>query len=226
MAEGVLLFGASRGTGLEVARLLGARGERIVALLRPSAAGTELAATGAELAAGDVMNPEEVAGAFAQGPFRAVISTIGGRRGQTPRPDFDGNRHIVDAALAAGTPRMILVTMIGAGDSAEAVSPKVREVLGEAMRAKSQAEGYLTGSGLPYTILRPGGMTSDPATGTAIRSADRSSMGVITRADLARLIIACLDDERSIGQIWHTIDPEIRWTPPLQRGENLPPARD
>jgi uncharacterized protein YbjT (DUF2867 family) len=49
-------------------------------------------------------------------------------------------------------------------------------------------------------------------------------MGVINRADLARLIVECLDEPATIGKIYHTVDPEIKWVPPLQRGEDLPKA--
>jgi uncharacterized protein YbjT (DUF2867 family) len=65
-------------------------------------------------------------------------------------------------------------------------------------------------------------MTSDPATGTAIRTEDHGAMGVITRADLARLVVECLDDESTNGRIFHTVDPEIKWQAPLQRGEDFP----
>jgi uncharacterized protein YbjT (DUF2867 family) len=43
-------------------------------------------------------------------------------------------------------------------------------------------------------------------------------MGVIQRADLAALVVECLDDDSTIGKIYHTIDPEIKEAPPLQRG--------
>ena len=61
-----------------------------------------------------------------------------------------------------------------------------------------------------------------PANGTAIRTEDHGRMGVITRADLAGLLVECLDDEATDGHIYHTVDPEITWQAPLQRGEDLP----
>ena len=73
-------------------------------------------------------------------------------------------------------------------------------------------------SGLDATILRPGGMLSEPATGSAIKTEDHSVMGMIHRADLAALVVESLDDDETIGKIFHTIDPEISETPPLQRG--------
>ena len=221
MTEEVLLFGATRATGFEVARILAGRGESVTAVVRPGSEDAPLRELGVNVLAGDVMDPASVQAAFAAGTFRAVISTVGGRRGEQPRPDLDGIRHVIEAARSAGVSRMLMVTMIGAGDSATAVAPKVHEMLGEAIAAKSAAEELLVSSGLDYTILRPGGMSSDPATGTAILSDDHQRMGVITRADLAALLVRCLDDPASIGCTWHAVDPEIRWTPPLQRGEGL-----
>ncbi len=225
MAEGILIFGASRETGLEVAKILCGRGETVAAFARPESDLTELKKLPLQqIVYGDALDPVAVGKAFAAGRFRAVVCTIGGKRGQLPRPDFEGVKQIVDAArnLTISIPRILLVTVIGAGDSRGAVAPKVLEVLGEVIRLKTLAENYLIESGLKYTILRPGGMTDEPASGTAIRTEDHSVMGVISRADLARLVVDCLDDESTVGKIYHTVDPAIKWQPPLQRGEDLP----
>lgn len=224
MADGILIFGASRETGLEVAKLLTARGEAVAAFARPTSDLAELKALKLQqVVYGDVLDPVAVGKAFAAGRFRAVVCTIGAHRGQVPRPDFEGVKVIVDSIrkLERAIPRVILVTVIGAGDSRGAVAPKVLEVLGEVIRLKTLAEDYLVQSGLRWVILRPGGMTSDPATGTGIRTEERNAMGVITRADLARLVVECIDDESTDGHVYHTVDPEIRWQPPLQRGEDF-----
>lgn len=224
MTDGVLIVGASRGTGLEVARLLERRGEAVTALVRPTADMAGLLQLRVKLFRGDVLDPRSVQGALASGHFRAVIDTVGGKRGE-PRPDYHGTRNLVDAAREAGVRRFILVTAIGAGDSRGAVGPRVLEFLGAVLEEKTLGENYLMGSGLGYTILRPGGMTHDPASGTAIRTEDRSAMGMINRADLARLIVDCLDDPLSIGKVFHTVDPAIQREAPLQRGEGLPGGR-
>jgi uncharacterized protein YbjT (DUF2867 family) len=225
MTDGVLIFGATRETGLEVAKLLTARGDTVAAFVRPTSDLTELKKLPLQqIIYGDVLDAVAVNKAFAAGRFRAVVCSIGGRRGQVPSPDLEGVKLIVDAVrrLTVSVPRIVLVTVIGAGDSRGAVAPKVLEVLGEVIRLKTLAEEYLIASGLDYVILRPGGMTSDPPTGTAVRTEDHGIMGVITRADLARLIVECLDDESTNGRIFHAVDPEIKWQPPLQRGEDLP----
>ena len=224
MTDGVLIAGGSRGTGLAVAQLLSARGDAVTAFVRPTTDMKSILQHKVKLFRGDVLDPLAVRGAVASGNFRAVVSTVGGRRGE-PRPDYHGTRNLVDAAREAGIRRFILVTTIGCGDSRGAVGPRVLEFLGAVLDEKTLGENYLMESGLDYTILRPGGMTSDPASGTGILTEDRNVMGVINRADLARLIVECLDDPRTFGKVFHAVDPAIKQQAPLQRGEPLPGGR-
>jgi uncharacterized protein YbjT (DUF2867 family) len=217
MGNGVLLFGGSQRTGLEVARLLTGRNERVTAFVRPTSDRTALEALDIDIVVGDALDADSVEAAFASGQFRAVINSIGGQRGQ-PRPDLDGTVNIVEAAKRHGGQRMLMVTMVGAGDSFDVMAENTKKFLGPIAELKTQAEDYLMNSGLDATILRPGGMRSDPATGTAIKTEDHSVMGMIHRADLAALVVESLDDDATIGKIFHTVDPEIKEAPPLQRG--------
>lgn len=222
MTGAVLIFGGTRGTGLHVAQLLREQGEAVTVLVREGSDASELEAVGATIVRGNALNGAEVDAAFASGEFRAAVNTLGGKRGERPRPDVEGTQQIIDGAKRAGVQRVLMVTAIGAGDSQSAVAPKVLEVLGEVLALKTQAENCLQDSGLDTTILRPGGMTNDPASGTAIKIEDHNRMGVINRADLAALLVECIDDDTTVGKIFHTVDPEITWEAPLQRGEDLP----
>jgi uncharacterized protein YbjT (DUF2867 family) len=221
MNGGVLVFGGSRGTGLHVARLLDARGDPVTVFVRAGADIGELLQLRVRLCRGDILDPDSVTQAFAAGRFRAVVCTVGGRRGE-PRPDFHGVRNLVNAAERAGVRRIVLVSAIGAGDSRGAVGPRVIQFLGAVLEEKTLGENALIGSGLDYTIVRPGGMNDGPPGTTALLTPDPGVMGVISRADLARLTVGCLDDPRTIGRIFHAVDPGIGEDAPLQRGENLP----
>ncbi len=224
MATGkVLVFGGTRGTGLEVVRALGGAG--VTVAVRPTSDTTALEAAGASAMPVNVFDPESVRAALADGAYRALVLSLSGQRGEARRADREGAKCIIDAALVAGIERMLMVTAIGCGDSRPAVAPKVIEVLGEVLAAKTDAEAYLQQSGLAMTILRPGGLTDDAATGTAIKTTDHSAMGVATRADVGRLVAECIDDAATIGEIYHTIDPEITWQAPLQRGEDIPAGK-
>ena len=219
MAGGVILFGATQRTGLEVARILCGRGEAVTAMVRESSDTSGLDALPLTQVVGNAMDADAVDAAFASGEFRAAITTIGGSRKEPARPDVETTRNIADAAKRHGVRRVILVTAIGAGDSRQVLSDNAWKYLGPVIELKTQAEDYLMASGLAATILRPGGMQSESATGTAIKTEDHTVMGTINRADLAALVVDCLDDDGTIGKIFHTIDPQINSQPPLQRGE-------
>lgn len=220
MNDGVLIFGATRGTGYEAAKILTSRGDKVTAVVRPDSDASELKAIGAEIIRGDALDADSVDSAVAAGPYRAIVMSLGGKRGE-PRPDLIGANNVTDAAKRHGVSRVLMITAIGCGDSKTTVSANVIKFLGEILAAKTEAEDYLMQSGLDATILRPGGMTSDPASGTAIKTDDHTVMGVINRADLATLTVDCLDDDATAGTIYHTVDPEITWEPPLQRGEGF-----
>jgi uncharacterized protein YbjT (DUF2867 family) len=213
----VLVIGGTRATGLEIVRLLRARGDEVVVLARPGSDASGAEALGARIIRGDAMNPADLTAALAGGQVRAVISTLGARDVKGPRPDFDGNRNAVDAARAAGVNRFILVTVIGAGDSYEASPWIARRFLDVVMREKTKAEDYLKTSGLAYTIIRPGGLLDKEAQGRAYLTEDTGSMSWIRRADLARLSVQALDDDRSIGKTYHAFDPDRTrfWSIPM-----------
>lgn len=204
----VLVIGGTRASGLEVVKILRARGDEVVVLARPTSDASEAEKLGARIARGDAMNPADLSAAMASGPFRAVVSTLGARQVDGPRPDFEGNRNAVDAAKAAGVRRFVLVTVIGAGESLNAAPWVARRVLKNVMAEKTRAEDYLKESGLDYTIIRPGGLMDKEAQGRAYLTPDTQAMSWIRRADLARLVVQALDDPQAIGKVYHAHDPD------------------
>lgn len=204
----VLVIGGTRASGLEVVKILRARGDEVAVLARPASDASEAEKTGARIVRGDAMNPAELSAALASGQFRAVVSTLGARQVDGLRPDFEGNRNAVDAAKAAGVRRFVLVTVIGAGDSLNAAPWIARRILKDVMAEKTRAEDYLKDSGLDYTIIRPGGLMDKEAQGLAYLTPDTQAMSWIRRADLARLVVQALDDPRAIGKVYHAHDPD------------------
>jgi uncharacterized protein YbjT (DUF2867 family) len=204
----VLVIGGTRATGLEVVKLLRARGDEVVVLARPSSDASEAGKLGARIARGDALEPGDLAATLASGQFRAVVSTLGARSVDGPRPDFDGNRNAVDAAKGAGVGRFVLVTVIGAGDSLDAAPWVAKRFLGKVIVDKTRAEDYLRASSLDYTIIRPGGLLDKEAQGRAFLTADTGAMSWIRRADLGRLVVQALDDPQAIGKVYHAHDPD------------------
>lgn len=204
----VLIFGATRNTGLRIAEILRDRGDAVTVAVRESSDRSSLEPLGVDFVVADALDPPAIAAAMGSADFRAVISTVG-CFGCDPRPDYIGNANIADAARAAGIPRMLLVTSIGAGDSYDSANLLSRLFLREILPLKTQAEDHLKDSGVNYTIIRPGGLVPKPGSGRGYLSEDREAFGFISRDDLARLIVQALDDPGTVNKTFAAADPAI-----------------
>ena len=194
----IFLAGASRGVGREVARQLIINGHQVSALLRSDNAKDDLTAMKVDVVRGDALNEELMGQLIGQISPDAVISTIGGLPSDTGvRVDFLGNKHLVDAAVAAQAKRFILVTSIGIGDSAQALPPQALETLAPVLAEKEKAEAHLAKSGLTYTVIRPGGLVSQPATDQEVLTENTSVAGSIHRMGVAKLLVSCMEGGRA-----------------------------
>ena len=74
------------------------------------------------------------------------------------------------------------------------------------------AEEDLKASGLDYIIVRTGIVAPEgtPATGRAQLTEDRSVLSMATRADMARLTVACLDAPICQNKTFATMDDSLR----------------
>lgn len=190
---------------MEVVRQMATAGSWITALQRGDKFRKEIEQLGSMLAIGDVMSPETVNKAFRSNSFDAVVCTVGGGL-QDIKVDSDGVINVINAAKQAGVPRFLLVTSIGVGDSAGAVDDRTMQVLGPVLKEKARAEEALRESGLAWTIVRPGGLLSDAASGTGVLTEDTSVAGIIARADVATLVLKILFDKRAEGKVLAAID--------------------
>jgi uncharacterized protein YbjT (DUF2867 family) len=207
MTDTIFLAGASRGVGREIAKCLTKQQIKVKAMVRAQNARADLEAWGIEVVIGDALNLEEVELAMSGEPIAAVISTIGGKPTDGERADFKGNRNLIDAAVNAGAKQFLLITSIGCGNSSPALPLQALETLSSVLAEKEQAENHLIASGLTYTIIRPGGLKSDPpATGQGILTENPLVAGVIHRADVAALVCQCLMSDRAKGKILSAVD--------------------
>ncbi|MFH7024535.1 MAG: SDR family oxidoreductase [Heteroscytonema crispum UTEX LB 1556] len=207
MTNYIFLAGASRGVGREIAKRLTAQNLKVKALLRSEAARADLEAMGVTVVLGDALNIADVESAMlADEPIQAVISTLGNLPKDTVKVDYLGNKNLIDTAVKAGVQKFILVTSIGSGNSVAALNPQTLEVLKPVLVEKEKAEQDLIASGLTYTIIRPGGLKSEPATGNAILTEDPRILGSIHRADVAQLVCQCLNSERANHKVLSAID--------------------
>jgi uncharacterized protein YbjT (DUF2867 family) len=207
----IFLAGASRGVGLEIAKRLTQSGLSVIALLRSPTAQAELEALGITVRFGDAMDIQSLQQAMGDVNISTVISTIGGKPADGDRSDFIGNRNLIDIARQSGVTRFILVTSLGTGNSATAIPPNVLEVLSPVLQEKHKAEQHLVASGLTYTIIRPGGLKSEPPTGNGVLTLDPTIGGPIHRADVADLVCQCLESDRAYNQTLSAFDLQMRY---------------
>jgi uncharacterized protein YbjT (DUF2867 family) len=214
-ASYIFLAGASRGVGREIAQCLREQQLKVKALLRTDATRNELEAMGIKVVLGDAMNADDVESAM-QGdePIDAVISTIGGLAKDNNRADYLGNKNLIDAAVKAGVQKFILVSSIGAGNSVVALSAQILEALQPVLIDKEKAEQHLIESGLTYTIIRPGGLQSEPATRNGVLTEDPRIAGMINRADVAQLVCQCLNSDRANNKVLSAVDANMLFGQP------------
>lgn len=209
----VFVAGGTRGVGKHVVEKLLASGSSVVALARSDDAIAELSKMeGVTAVQGDAFDYKAVEGAM--DGCDAAITLLG--RGANAeedekRVDYEGNSNVIEAAGILGVTRLVLVTSIGCGDSREAVPPSVLETLKDALSAKERAENVLIKyyTNTNWTIIRPGGLKSEPATGTAIVSEDKLAIGTIHREDVADLIVKALTSSNTQKKILSAIDPDL-----------------
>ena len=123
-----------------------------------------------------------------------VISALGATKFEGPDGpefvDWEGTRNIVDAAKKAGVKHIVIVSAAGASRPNHTMNK-----YGDVMVYKFKAENYLRASGIPYTIIRPGGLESEdsPGKGIAMMQGDTlPNHGGFSRADLASMLIAAV----------------------------------
>ncbi|MEO1428008.1 MAG: SDR family oxidoreductase [Cyanobacteria bacterium J06633_8] len=211
----IFLAGASRGVGREIANCLTAQNLQVKALLRTEEKRQELEAMGIKVVSGDALNVDDVESAIlGEESIDTVISTIGGVPKDSERADYLGNKNLIDAAVKAGIKKFILISSIGSGNSANAIPPQALETLKPVLIEKEKAENHLIASGLTYTVIRPGGLKSEPSTGNGILTEDPKIAGTIHRADVAQLVCKSLNSEKTNNKILSAIDENMIYGQP------------
>jgi len=206
----VFLAGGSRGVGNCIVKTLLEEGIEVVALVRSDDALAALnSMDGVTAIKGDAFDYKSVEGAM--DGCDAAISTLGGAAENDKWVDYTGNSNVIEAAGILGVTRLILLTSIGCGTSKEAAPPAVFDALAPMLAAKEKAENVLIKyyTNMNWTIIRPGGLISEPATGNAVLSADNLAIGSIRRMDCASLVVRALNSDKTERQVLSAIDPSI-----------------
>jgi len=118
-----------------------------------------------------------------------VIFAAGSKGKNVIGVDQEGAKKLIDAAKNAGATKFVMLSSMGADD------PSVSEDLQDYLKAKQNADEYLKSSGVNYTIVRPGSLNDKDASGKIQLKEKLSEMGEISRADVARTLVAVLEDD-------------------------------
>jgi uncharacterized protein YbjT (DUF2867 family) len=196
------LAGGTRASGLAFAAAAIAAGHSVTALARTAEGAEAAGAAGAAVVMGDALVAADLARfCAAAGPDAVAVSFLGGRRGESG-VDAAGNIAFIDAAVAAGLRRFVLVTSLGCGDSDPLLSPRMREVIGPVVAEKTKAEDHLRAALIAWTIVRPGGLLDGAADGQGRLVEGPPAIGRLTRGELGRLVLLAATDPESRGRVF------------------------
>ena len=123
----------------------------------------------------------------------------GSGAGRKETVDFAAAVNLRDAARAADVPRYVMVSAMGTDDP-----PHDDDVFSVYLRAKARADMAVMESDLAWTIVRPGRLTDDEATGE-VSLARHVSRGPIPRADVAAVLAAVLNRPATAGHVFEVV---------------------
>ena len=159
---------------------------------------------GATLVVGDVLDARAVAAAIANAAPDVILVALGGvgimSRDYNCSKGTDniiaGLRAMKDAIRARGgpvkSPRIVVCTSMGVGDSAPFVPTFIKWMLKHALADKEPQEAAVKASGFPYVIVRPTGLRDGLPRGRAALAhtvGEKLPTSAISRADVATFMI-------------------------------------
>jgi len=198
----VVLAGAHGQIARRLGRLLSARGDTVVGLIRNPAHESDLRNDGVDPVVLDLegASVDDVTAAVSGADAVVFAAGAGPGSGVARKDTVDRAAAVLlaDAAERAGVRAYLLVSSMGTDSVAEGRTPDgMDEVFLAYLRAKLAAEQDLLGrTGLAVTVLRPGGLTDEPGTGT-VTLARQVPRGSVARDDVAAVLLALLDAPRN-----------------------------
>lgn len=193
----VVIAGGHGKIALLLSRRLAANGDQAVGLIRNVEQAADLRDSSAEPAVLDLESATaDAVVEVLKGADAAVFAAGAGPGSGKERKDtVDRGAAVLFAAAAerAGVRRHVQIGSMGVGKPPR---PGTDEVFAAYLAAKEAAERDLRERDLDWTILRPGRLTDEPATGE-VHLADSVDYGEISRDDVAAVIMAILEEERT-----------------------------
>lgn len=198
----ILILGGTGRTGREIVAMLEAQDTPTLVFARSVTRAREILGDEPEVIAGDVTVPETLPAAFEK--VTHCICTIGSAvvEGKASPEDIDyqGVVNAVEAAKDAGIDHFVLVSSLAVTHDDHPLNK-----YGNVLKWKLKGENHLRESGVPYTVVRPGGLT-DETGGNGIQFAQGDTIsGRITRQDVAEVCVQALGNPHAVGKTFEII---------------------
>ncbi len=200
----VLVVGATGKTGRHIIPLLKAAGHTPRAMIRNFDQRDEMEALGAECVAGDLEKP---LGYAVKGNWTVFFAAGSGSKTppeKTTEVDFHGALSLIETCERMNVRRFIMLSAMNTDDP-ESGPEKLRHYL----HAKAGADARLRQSLMDWTIVRPGYLTNEPShemleIAPSLGTVDGG--GSIGREDVAKVMVACMEYDNTIGKTFDILD--------------------
>ncbi|MGG1885012.1 SDR family oxidoreductase [Priestia megaterium] len=198
----VLVVGANGTTGKQVVeKVANSKQHEAYAMIRDEKQADALKKLGANVVLADL--EQDVSDALRVMDAVIFAAGSGGHTGdkKTIAVDQNGAKNIIDEAKNQGVKRFVMLSSMGT--DAPEQGPEGLQLY---LRAKAIADEYLKQSNLQYTIVRPGTLSNDQATGKIdINNDIEDKSQTIPRADVATVLVECLNEEATIGKTFEML---------------------
>ena len=138
--------------------------------------------------------------------------------GQPELVDWIGQKKLIDAAKKANKDiHVVICSSMGGTNSDNSLNNLGKNPDGsggDILKYKRKAEVYLIDSGLPYTIVHPGGLLNEPGNERELclgvdDKIPGTSNNSVPRSDVANVMIAALDDSRYRGRSFDLVSKPV-----------------
>lgn len=200
----VLIVGANRGLGFDLATLLSGTVDKLITTYHSFCPPTLAAISTVHRI--DALDKQTVHTMITNVRPHTIVSCLGGNVQHEEYPDYKGNRNLIDAAVEANVRRFIMISALGAGDSERAMPFQVMDTMRPLLLEKSRAELYLREQSLEWVIIRPGPFEEGEPTGSAVATESISCYGTITRMDVADLLSKIIASDKVARKTLQVVD--------------------
>jgi uncharacterized protein YbjT (DUF2867 family) len=187
-----------------LARRLVERGHEPVALIRKAEQSADIESDGATPVVIDLEHTDDAHLAEALTGCDAAVFAAGAGPNSGPARkltlDRDGAILLADACVQAGVTRLVVIS----SRRADSFDPDSDDGFQIYLRAKSEADAAVRAhDSLDWTIVRPGGLTDDPATG--MLEIGENVEGSIPRSDVAHLVAELVTNGRGVHRQFEVV---------------------